>query len=91
MYVRKGGGGRERRMRMKVRVQETRTVPEQNKHKTKDVGGGRYGCLKLNFYDHQPSSSTVGAVDTMLAAGDGGRPPIPLRFDELNPLPFGIR
>lgn len=43
---------------------------------------------QVDSHDHQPSSSTVGAVDATLAAGDGERISAPLRFD---PFPFGIR
>lgn len=71
--------GKDRRIMVEVKVQETRTVPEQGKQKTGD--GKHHGKLGFEFYDHQPSSSTVGdgsrrtveAVDKILAVGDGGR------------------
>ena len=77
---------------VKVKIHETRTSQNEinNRSPAKD-GRGDHGSLKLDFYDHQPSSSTVGAVDATLAVGDGGRISTPFRFDVLDPFPFTIR
>ena len=74
-------------MRMKVKVHETRTSQNELNKKVK----GRkthHRNVKLNFYDHQPSSPRVGAVDTTLTAGDTGRVPTSLGFGVLSLLPF---
>lgn len=78
-------------MTMNVKVQETRTVPEEDKRKTGEHHERAGDILGSKLYDHQPSSSTVGAVDTTLAVGDDGRMLTPLRFDVSDPFPFDIR
>ena len=64
--------------------------PKKKKPKRK----GREGTPRkprVYFYDHQPSSSIVGVVDTTLPVGDAERISAPLGFGVLNPLPFGVR
>lgn len=75
-----------------MRIKRKYMKPKRPKsNQTKRPKAGRHhGNVKLDFYDHQPSSPRVGAVDATLIAGDAGRMSTPLGFGVLNLLPFDI-